>query len=92
MIYLIDVRTTGAARGTSTGSAGPGQAAVDPVGEALRLWVDLLRHDVEAKFLYFPTEQHGIARPGNVQLWFQTVFAFLDATLHGKPWKRPPAL
>ena len=63
-----------------------------PLSDAITFWNDLRRLGKDARFLYFPTERHGIARPGNVQLWFQTVFAFLDTTLHGRPWKRPSAL
>src|SRR5688500_8010715 len=36
MIYRIDVRTTDAGRGTSASSVEPGDAAADPLGEALR--------------------------------------------------------
>ena len=32
-----------------------------PISEALRLWTDLQRHGVDAKFLYFPDENHWIA-------------------------------
>jgi dipeptidyl aminopeptidase/acylaminoacyl peptidase len=63
-----------------------------PVGEALRLWVDLLRHDVEAKFLYFPDENHWIAKPQHARVWYETVLAWLDHHLLGKEWQRPPAL
>ncbi|MBL7256035.1 S9 family peptidase [Paractinoplanes lichenicola] len=63
-----------------------------PLSDAITFWNDLRRLGKDAKFLFFPTEGHGIVRPGNVQLWFQTVFAFLDAALHGKPWERPPGL
>ena len=48
-----------------------------PVGEALRLWWDLARHGAEAKFLYFPDENHWILTPGNARIWYETVFAFL---------------
>jgi dipeptidyl aminopeptidase/acylaminoacyl peptidase len=60
-----------------------------PISEALRLWTDLRRHGVESKFLYFPDENHWILKPGNVELWYQTVFAWLDQHLLGRPWRRP---
>jgi dipeptidyl aminopeptidase/acylaminoacyl peptidase len=63
-----------------------------PVGEALRLWVDLLRHDVEAKFLYFPDENHWILKPQHARVWYETVLAWLDHHLLGKEWQRPAAL
>ncbi|MGH9023533.1 MAG: alpha/beta fold hydrolase, partial [Acidimicrobiia bacterium] len=63
-----------------------------PLGEALRLWTDLFRHGVEAKFLYFPDEHHWIEKPQNARLWYQTVIAWLDQHLLGKPWDRPALL
>jgi hypothetical protein len=50
------------------------------------------RPQLYIKFLHFPTEGHGITRPAIVQLWFQTVFAFLDTALHGKRWVKPRQL
>ncbi|GAA3757980.1 dipeptidyl aminopeptidase/acylaminoacyl peptidase [Spinactinospora alkalitolerans] len=63
-----------------------------PIGEGLRLWWDLLDHGVEAKFLYFPDENHWILKPGNIEVWYETVFAFLDHHVHGKEWRRPRLL
>jgi dipeptidyl aminopeptidase/acylaminoacyl peptidase len=63
-----------------------------PVGEALRLWTDLFRHGVEAKFLYFPDENHWILKPQNARVWYETVLAFLDHHLLGKDWERPSQL
>jgi dipeptidyl aminopeptidase/acylaminoacyl peptidase len=63
-----------------------------PVGEALRLWWDLSRHDVTAKFLYFPDENHWILTPGNVRIWYETVFAFLAEHVLGQEWERPRLL
>jgi dipeptidyl aminopeptidase/acylaminoacyl peptidase len=63
-----------------------------PVGEALRLWTDLCRHDVEAKFLYFPDENHWVLKPQNVRVWYETVLAFLDHHVLGKDWARPALL
>ena len=55
----------------------------------LRLWTDLARHGVEAKFLYFPDENHWILKPQNARLWYETVLAFLDQYVLGQPWRRP---
>ncbi len=63
-----------------------------PVGEALRLWWDLSRYGAEAKFLYFPDENHWILTPGNARIWYQTVFAFLAQHVLGQPWERPALL
>jgi dipeptidyl aminopeptidase/acylaminoacyl peptidase len=63
-----------------------------PVSEALRLWWDLNRHQVPAKFLYFPDENHWILSPGNARIWYETVFAFLAEHVLGEPWRRPGLL
>ena len=63
-----------------------------PVGEALRLWWDLSRHGAEAKFLYFPDENHWILTPGNARIWYETVFAFLAQHVLGEEWQRPRLL
>ena len=63
-----------------------------PVGEALRLWWDLSRHGAEAKFLYFPDENHWILGPGHAAVWYETVFAFLAQHVLGEPWRRPTLL
>jgi dipeptidyl aminopeptidase/acylaminoacyl peptidase len=63
-----------------------------PVGEALRLWWDLNRHGAEAKFLYFPDENHWILSPGHASVWYETVFAFLAHHALGQPWRRPDLL
>ncbi len=63
-----------------------------PIGEALRLWTDLWRHGVEAKFLYFPDENHWILKPANSRLWYGTVLAFLDQHVLGREWIRPDLL
>jgi dipeptidyl aminopeptidase/acylaminoacyl peptidase len=60
-----------------------------PIGEALRLWGELTRHGVEAKFLYFPDENHWVLTPGNATIWYETVLAFLAQHVHDKPWQRP---
>ena len=63
-----------------------------PVGEALRLWWDLSRHGADAKFLYFPDENHWILSPGHAAVWYDTVFAFLAQHVLGEPWRRPELL
>jgi len=63
-----------------------------PVGEALRLWWDLSRHGAEAKFLYFPEENHWILTPGHARIWYETVFAFLAQHVLGREWQRPSLL
>ena len=63
-----------------------------PVGEALRLWWDLSRHGADAKFLYFPDENHWILTPGNARIWYETVFAFLAQHVLDQPWQRPALL
>jgi dipeptidyl aminopeptidase/acylaminoacyl peptidase len=63
-----------------------------PVGEGLRLWWDLQRHGVESKFLYFPDENHWVLKPGDAQVWYQTVLAFLARHVLGEEWARPGLL
>ena len=63
-----------------------------PVGEALRLWWDLSRYGAQAKFLYFPDENHWILSPGNARIWYETVFAFLAEHVLGQEWQRPALL
>lgn len=55
-----------------------------PIGEALRLWWDLRRSEVESKFLYFPDENHWVLRPGNIIVWYQTVLDFLSEHVLGQ--------
>ena len=63
-----------------------------PISEGLRLWTDLMRHGVEAKFLYYPDENHWILKPQNARIWYETVLAFLDQHVLGKHWQRPTLL
>lgn len=63
-----------------------------PISEALRLWTDLRRHHVPARFLYFPDENHWILKPQNARLWYETVGAFLDEHMRGQKWRRPALL
>ena len=63
-----------------------------PIGEGLALWYDLVRHNVEAKLLYFPDEGHWVLTPGNQKIWYETVSAFLDHHVHGSDWRLPDLL
>ncbi len=63
-----------------------------PIGEGLALWYDLVRHQVDAKLLYFPDEGHWVLTPGNQKIWYETVNAFLDHHVRGSDWKRPDLL
>jgi dipeptidyl aminopeptidase/acylaminoacyl peptidase len=63
-----------------------------PIGEALTLWTDLKRHGVEAKFLYFPDENHFILKPNNSRIWYETVQGFIDQHALGREWTRPDLL
>ncbi len=66
-----------------------------PIGEALRLWYELVREsadengDTPHRFLYFPDENHWILTPNNAQAWYATVFAFLAHHVHGDEWSNP---
>ncbi|OBI74125.1 S9 family peptidase [Mycobacterium sp. E740] len=57
-----------------------------PIGEALRLWYELLTHsglpaddDGESphRFLYFPSENHWVLTPQHAKIWYQVVTGFL---------------
>jgi dipeptidyl aminopeptidase/acylaminoacyl peptidase len=63
-----------------------------PIGEALRLWWDLNRAGKDAKFLYYPDENHWILTPGNHTVWYETVYAFLAQHVLGEEWRRPELL
>ena len=63
-----------------------------PVGEALRLWTDLKRNGVEAKFLYFPDEHHWVAKPNNARIWYGTVLGFINHNARGREWSKPDLL
>jgi dipeptidyl aminopeptidase/acylaminoacyl peptidase len=69
-----------------------------PIGEALRLWAELAEQGAGSesrpanRFLVFPDENHWILKPQNTKLWYETVFAFLANTVHGKAWVAPDLL
>jgi dipeptidyl aminopeptidase/acylaminoacyl peptidase len=63
-----------------------------PVGEALALWSELVRHEVDAKFLLFPDEGHFVLKPGNFKVSCEMINAFLDHHVLGSEWVRPELL
>ena len=68
-----------------------------PIGEALRLWFELNERadDPETsphRFLYFPDENHWILKPGNAEVWYQTVIAFLAQHVLGNDETVPDLL
>jgi dipeptidyl aminopeptidase/acylaminoacyl peptidase len=48
-----------------------------PLSEGLQLFTALQRQGVPSKFLYFPDEGHWVLKPGNSELWHQTIFRWL---------------
>jgi dipeptidyl aminopeptidase/acylaminoacyl peptidase len=57
-----------------------------PIGEALRLWFELLTDSglpaaadgsSVHRFLYFPSENHWVLSPQHAKIWYQVVTAFL---------------
>jgi pimeloyl-ACP methyl ester carboxylesterase len=60
-----------------------------PVGEALRMWWDLSSRSKTVRFLHFPDESHWILEPGDVEVWYQTILAFLAEHPRGKPGSSP---
>jgi dipeptidyl aminopeptidase/acylaminoacyl peptidase len=63
-----------------------------PVSESVRLFSELTRRGVDARFLWFASENHWILQPGDAAVWYETVLAFLDQYVLGKEWERPPLL
>jgi len=69
-----------------------------PIGEALRLWAELVEHfqdkdgGMPHKFLYFPDENHWVLAPQHAKVWYDTVFAFLRSTVLGGDWQTPDIL
>ena len=63
-----------------------------PVGEALRMYSDLIGRGQQVKFLYFPDENHWILKPGDIIVWYETVLAFLAEHVLGQEWQRPQLL
>jgi dipeptidyl aminopeptidase/acylaminoacyl peptidase len=72
-----------------------------PIGEALRLWYELLTHSALAtddegrsphRFLYFPDENHWILAPQNAKVWYQVVLVFLAEHVLGESGVLPETL
>jgi dipeptidyl aminopeptidase/acylaminoacyl peptidase len=63
-----------------------------PMANALWLWYDLISNEVDAKFLYYPDENHWILGPGNAAIWYETVLAFLAQHVLHQPWHRPAGI
>ena len=48
-----------------------------PVSEGMQVFTALQRSGVPSKLLLFPDEGHWVLKPGNSELWHQTIFAWL---------------
>ena len=68
-----------------------------PLGEALRLWWDLVSRfdgppeELPHRFLQFTSENHWILSPTNAEIWYETVLGFCDQHVQGRP-PRPSKL
>lgn len=72
-----------------------------PIGEALRLWYELLTEsglpadengESPHRFLYYPTENHWVLAPQHAKIWYQVVTAFLGRHLRGEEVQLPELL
>ena len=72
-----------------------------PIGEALRLWYELLSRSAlpaaddgttEHRFLYFPSENHWVLSPAHAKIWYQVVWAFLALHVLGQRVELPETL
>jgi dipeptidyl aminopeptidase/acylaminoacyl peptidase len=72
-----------------------------PIGEALRLWYELLSESglpaaddgtSPHRFLYYPSENHWVLSPQNAKIWYQTVIAFLAEHVLGERGELPETL
>jgi dipeptidyl aminopeptidase/acylaminoacyl peptidase len=72
-----------------------------PIGEALRLWYELLTYSAlpadengesPHRFLYYPTENHWVLAPQHAKIWYQVVTGFLREHLGGEPLLLPELL
>lgn len=52
-----------------------------PIGEGLALFEALQSKGVPSEFLVFPDENHWIARPKNIQVWYEEILSFLGRYL-----------
>lgn len=72
-----------------------------PIGEALRLWYELLTDSglpaaddgtSPHRFLYFPSENHWVLSPQHAKIWYQVVTAFLAEHVLGQTAQFPETL
>ncbi|MGV0874542.1 alpha/beta fold hydrolase [Mycolicibacterium sp. XJ879] len=72
-----------------------------PIGEALRLWYELLTDSglpagadgtSAHQFLYFPSENHWVLTPQHAKIWYQVVTAFLARHVLGEDIELPETL
>ncbi|WP_163745857.1 S9 family peptidase [Mycolicibacterium helvum] len=72
-----------------------------PIGEALRLWYQLLTESglpaaadgtTSHRFLYFPSENHWVLSPQHAKIWYQVVTAFLAEHVLGEQAQLPETL
>ncbi len=72
-----------------------------PIGEALRLWYELLTESglpaaedgtSPHRFLYFPSENHWVLNPQHAKIWYQVVTAFLARHVLGDDIDLPDTL
>ena len=72
-----------------------------PIGEALRLWYELLTESglpaaedgtSPHRLLYFPSENHWVLSPQHAKIWYQVVTAFLALHVLGEDVELPEAL
>lgn len=72
-----------------------------PIGEALRLWYDLLSRSAlpaaadgttDHRFLYYPSESHWVLSPQHAKIWYQVVLAFLSRHVLGRNIELPETL
>ncbi|MCX2931062.1 prolyl oligopeptidase family serine peptidase [Mycobacterium sp. CVI_P3] len=72
-----------------------------PIGEALRLWYELLTESGSPaaadgtsahRFLYFPSENHWVLSPQHAKIWYQVVTAFLAEHVLGEAGQLPETL
>ena len=72
-----------------------------PIGEALRLWYELLSESglpaaddgsSPHRFLYFPSENHWVLSPQHAKIWYEVVIAFLAQHVLGEDIELPETL
>jgi dipeptidyl aminopeptidase/acylaminoacyl peptidase len=69
-----------------------------PVGEALRLWWDLVSSwageadTMPHRFLQLTSENHWVLSPANVEIWYDALLGFCREHVLGAPWAPSPLL